>query len=579
MNLSKVVLPLLGVAVAALSAPFRATGAEPASPAFLPDSAVLIRVADRVVTAEDFRNSYYRSWAEYRPASDSLGRIAFLDQLVNKEVLAYVALHSNYSFGFEERMVLRQATRVSLSNVLYQRMVSDSADATDQDVERLKQEYACEKNLQHIVFGDRATAERVRQDLIAKRITWQDAHRRYSTIKNEPPLGDIGWARRAAYTPEVASVIFDLEVGQVSELYKDEKGYHLVRVVGRRPAELPPLAQYAHILRREVRQTRRAQRMDEINARLRGQAGLVLVDSNLAWASGYFETPPPIMDSLGVLRPRRLTKLPIFAPADTGRILARWRDGQMSLGRFMSLYGGVSPYMRTPVNTPSLLGARVESFALEGDRAQLAIELGLERDPLTIAMIGRKREEILVEHLYQDSIANRVRSEPAERRKYYKEHPMQFYTQPAVTFAGLGATTRAGADSIAARLRAGEPVGEILRQDSLRYGRATGRVDQLGADDQGHTFYKLLMEDLRQGEVAVEPGERGGYWVVKSLAFDPGRQLPYEEAERYVIESLENIQAEKLLKDFIARHKRGLRIEIHPELLARVDLSDPLGED
>ena len=76
----------------------------------------------------------------------------------------------------------------------------------------------------------------------------------------------------------------------------------------------------------------------------------------------------------------------------------------------------------------------------------------------------------------------------------------------------------------------------------------------------------------------IESTDRG-LWVVQSLSFDPGRQLSYEEAQVHVGESLANLAAEKVLNRFLARHKRGLRIEAHPELVMRVDFSDPMDRD
>jgi hypothetical protein len=45
--------------------------------------------------------------------------------------------------------------------------------------------------------------------------------------------------------------------------------------------------------------------------------------------------------------------------------------------------------------------------------------------------------------------------------------------------------------------------------------------------------------------------------------------------EQLVDESLHNIKAEARLKEFLARRKKLYRIEMHPDLLARVRMVDP----
>ena len=67
----------------------------------------------------------------------------------------------------------------------------------------------------------------------------------------------------------------------------------------------------------------------------------------------------------------------------------------------------------------------------------------------------------------------------------------------------------------------------------------------------------------------------GAYAVIQLLTYDPGHQLKYEEVEHLVDESLQNIKAEARLKEFLARRKKLYKIEMHPELLARVRMVDP----
>jgi hypothetical protein len=66
--------------------------------------------------------------------------------------------------------------------------------------------------------------------------------------------------------------------------------------------------------------------------------------------------------------------------------------------------------------------------------------------------------------------------------------------------------------------------------------------------------------------------------VLHLLEFDQGRLLPYEQVESYIDEALQNIHAERMLIDLIARHRRRYRVESHPELVMRVRLVDPAGK-
>ena len=98
------------------------------------------------------------------------------------------------------------------------------------------------------------------------------------------------------------------------------------------------------------------------------------------------------------------------------------------------------------------------------------------------------------------------------------------------------------------------------------------------SEDKGNLYYHPVMEELKPGEISVEDIRDVGYCVVQLQSFDPGRQLSYQEAEKYVDESLQNVAAQKLLDEFLARHRKKLKIEVHPELVMRIRLVDPLDQ-
>jgi hypothetical protein len=552
----------------AFAGPARATVADAG---FVPDSTVILRVGNRVTTARDFVEEFYSAWAEDRPNPDSTGRREFLDQITDKEIMATVALRNPRPMDFGDRLLMRQHTDRVLSNVLFQRTLVDSDQVSDAQVAALRHNYSSEKHLQRILFEDLAKADRVREALLQKRVKWEDARRAAQVTMKDSTAGELGWVSRTRLSPADAAEIFDLEPGEISQPHEGSDGVSLVRAIDRRGVTPPPFTQYDRILRSEIRATTRARRMNDIHRELGLKVELTFDEPNIAWAARRFSAPTKTAGEMVI----GVGKLPTFAPQDTGRVLARWRDGHMSIHDFMYVYMQIHPYLRTPVNTPTALRQKVETFALEPYRARLAIERGLDRDPLALRMIEHRREAILVDHLYQDSIQAKVRTSEAQERKFYKENVARFITYPTVRFAGFSRPSQASAESLAAQLRAGMRLQDAMASDSMRFGRANGFISQYTTQNEGQPFYKLLMEELKPGQVGVESTDRG-WWVIQSLSFDPGHQLTFDEARLPIQESLANMAAQDLLDRFLARHRRGLRIEAHPELVTRIDFSDPI---
>ncbi|MBI5709682.1 MAG: peptidyl-prolyl cis-trans isomerase [Candidatus Eisenbacteria bacterium] len=544
---------------------------------FLPDSAFLGRVNDRRFTVRQFREAWFSSYAEYRPRPDSAGRVEFLNSMVNKEVLAHTALAADRPLDFEDRATLREHTQRVLSNVAFQRLVADSAQPSEQEIQHAYAQRRFQLRLQHLVSHDRALIERLRADLAAGRITWSEAVKKHSIAKQDRgPDGELGWMVRNAFDPQVALGIYDLAPGQYSQVFEDREGYQLVRVADRRPASAPPLETVRSSIVSDLAPAAIAKRVEAMRSMLRARIGMTYDSTNIAWASRLFgETAPMRTDEEGKQVIDISGAMPEFAPADTARMLARWNGGSFTLGLFLDTYRAIPVPQRMNVNSFDAFRSALDGFVLEPWTAKLALERRLDRDPLAVGLIERKREELLVEHLFQDSVQSKIWISAAERHQYYESRLREFFSWRKVRFAAIVRSTRAAADSLAERLRQGEDAAAVLRADSLA-GMRSGAIQERREDEHG-AYQKALFEEMKPGQVSiVGPDRQGDYMALQLLTYDPGHQLPYEEVESLVDESLQNIQAEKLLKELLARHRKDCAIEVHPELVMRIRLVDPV---
>ncbi len=546
---------------------------------FLPDTAYLGRVDDRRFSVWEFREYWFASYAQYRPKPDSAGRYEFLQSMVNKEVLARLAKQVNRPFTFEDRATLREHTQRVLSDVVFQRLVADSARPSQAEIERVWKQNQTGFHFQHIVTATDAAAESARAELLARRITWPAAVKRWSVARNDKgPDGDMGWVKRADFDPGVALELWDLPEGGLSKVFVDTHGFQLVRVAGRRPEQQPSLTLMRDVIAFQLTPLKTHERVQQVRGWMRARTGMVYDSTNIAWAASMFGNTggiqydaqgSPVLDVSGVL--------PEFAPADTARELCHWKEGRFTLGAFLASYNAIQPLQRQNIGTFESMLWALDGFVLEPYMAQLAVERGLDKDWLATSLIEKKREEIMVNHLFADSVEAKVWITPAERQKYYQDHLKGYWSFQNVRFAAITRGSKTAADSLVARLNAGQKAEDILRADSLA-GQVTGSIRSMREDEKG-MYWNLLFEELRPGGITVRgPDKQGDYLVLQKLEHDPGRQLSYQEVSGLVDESLQNIKAEALLKDLIARHRGEHDIEVHPELLMRVKLTDPRGE-
>ena len=543
---------------------------------FLPDSVWLLRVGPRVHTVGDYVRAWFTSYPEYRPSSDSAGRVQFLNSLLHKDVLGMTALALNRPQGFEDRLALRETRQRALANAVYQRFVRDSVVVTDAEVRTQWESYRWMQHFRHILVADRMTADRVRRELISGQITWVAAVKKYSIATNDKgPGGELGWITRDKLDPNVAYWIYGLKPGETSQPVQDNEGWHIVQSIERKPVEPPSYEAIARLLRGQVFAVKSGLLTERLLALLRVQNQLVYDTANVTFASKAFRetvkyTQQPMAASMEIDG-----AVPEFAPADTARILARWKNGgRYSLGDLIHAYSDIPPLLRPALNRPEAVFGFVETTVLEPSIAEYGAQKGLEKDPLVAGPVQEKLEELMVEHMYQDSVFSKVWVSKDERKAYYQKNLPLFFTYPTVRFAAITRASKAGADSVEKALRSGVKAQALLAADSAA-GRVSGSIQTRQQNEQG-PYQKALFEEMRPGDVQVRgPDKSGDYVVLQVVSYDGGRQLSYEESEQMIDESLQNQKSEQALNEMIGRLQKRYEVSMRPDMVMLVKLVDP----
>lgn len=542
---------------------------------FLADSVVLATVAGRRITAGQFRNDYFDVYAPVRPKTDSTGRVEFLNTLVDKVVLGEVVKSLPFAPGFEQRATLREYRERVLSNVLFQRAVLDSCTPTDRDLRAFYEKMKQEVRIQRIRLMSPTHAERVRSDLVSGRTTWRRAVSEHSAEKLADPDGDIGWANLYGLPEPLASMIADLKVNGITPPVRTTDGYFLFRRVGTRPFSPPSFEGIEKTLFIRLKNHMISVRSDTLQRRLMVQRKLEIDTANVRFAASVYQphVTSERKDS-GVNAVSINVDIPHFEPADNERVLVRWPGGEYKLGQFNHTLAEMNPVTRPPVHEPDLLADQAAMYALEPFRAEMAAQLGYERDSMAVAMLDARVEQFKVEAMIEDSVMSRVIVTDAERRAYYKAHPREYTSFPRVRFAAFATETKGEGDSLATAIRAGTKPEAILLADSLA-GIKRGSIQSRLRNEPG-PFTKLLFEEMRPGQVTVEgPLSDKSFVVIQLLEFDSGQLLPFEQVIEYVDNHVRSAKEEEQYQRFLQRQRAKMEITMHRELLPRVKLVAP----
>ncbi len=94
----------------------------------------------------------------------------------------------------------------------------------------------------------------------------------YSDCPSRISAGDLGYLSREQMIPSFADVVFQLQPGQVSNVFATRFGYHIVKVVDRRPASRLSFKEARPKIERTIRRNKENEAVKSLIAQLKSQA-------------------------------------------------------------------------------------------------------------------------------------------------------------------------------------------------------------------------------------------------------------------------------------------------------------------
>ena len=224
--------------------------------------------------------------------------ISVSSEEVDRRVLA---LSSEYPAGtFDEALAQSQTTRAALirstrealtiEKLLQQQLFARIA-VTEEQIRRYYDEHVDDfaepeqVHAQQIVVKGLDEAKRIQQQL------WQgkkfsDLARRYSLSADGRVGGDLGFFARGQMPPAFDEVVFKLSVGGTSEVVSTEYGFHLFKVLDKRPPKKRELNEVRAAIEHKLVEELRVDAQHKYTESLRAAAQIKLNTETLQAATG-----------------------------------------------------------------------------------------------------------------------------------------------------------------------------------------------------------------------------------------------------------------------------------------------------
>jgi peptidyl-prolyl cis-trans isomerase C len=210
---------------------------------------VLAEVNGSVITTEDFKKEVEILPPYLKPMTETPeGRKEMIDSMIVRELVMQEARKSGIEKSPEVMERLEDLKKRVIIEAYWKQKVEEQAKITDADLQKFYDE-----NKEKFKTGDQVKAshillktEKEAQDVLAQLKAggkFEDLARKYSIDPAGSKGGDLGWFSKGSMIPEFEKVAFGMKEGETSGIVKTKFGYHIIKLTGKRPAGLLPLAE------------------------------------------------------------------------------------------------------------------------------------------------------------------------------------------------------------------------------------------------------------------------------------------------------------------------------------------------
>lgn len=200
-----------------------------------PTDEVIARVDGEDVTKNEFELLLPKD-AEYAITPEE--KRAYLEAWITTELLYQEAVRAGLGEDAAIRARLAQIRKDLIADRLIQQVVQEKAVVSEAEVrayyERHAREYTNEFRVSHVLTATLDDAERVRE--LLKSAPFDAVAKKYSVDRHTRGGGDLGFLSKGNMIPEFEDAVFNMQVGDVSDVIESEFGYHIIMLTDIRPS-------------------------------------------------------------------------------------------------------------------------------------------------------------------------------------------------------------------------------------------------------------------------------------------------------------------------------------------------------
>jgi peptidyl-prolyl cis-trans isomerase C len=283
----------LGAVVLLVASVVVFSGCEKSKAAQVAKKDVVATVGNKVITMQDVDARIAKMPAYYQNMLKDRKKDVLEDMVL--EILFYNEAKKR---GLQNDKEVKEMVEEAQKKIMVSKLVRDEIETkvsvSDKEAEAYYNAHKEEFNIperwkaSHILVKTEDEAKAVLAD-IAKGKSFEDEAKEKSQDTSAKKGGDLGYFTKGQMVPEFEDAVVKLDVGQTSGIVKSQFGYHIIKLVDKKPAQPQEFKDASERIKNELLATKRRDAFDKIVAGLKARTKVTTNDS-------LFETAPKTED-------------------------------------------------------------------------------------------------------------------------------------------------------------------------------------------------------------------------------------------------------------------------------------------
>jgi parvulin-like peptidyl-prolyl isomerase len=539
------------------------------------EDTVLAEFKNRSITIDEFEDAYAKVDVKFLPeSSGEEGLREFLTTMLNKEIIAYKADELGYDKDQTVIQGMENFKKMGLQVAYMKFKVADKVKVTEEELREHYRNKGTSLSVKQILVDTPDEAEEVYQ-LLMDGADFETVCRQYSKAPDADRGGQVLTVVYGSYAQSVQRAMFALPIGGITEPVFTSYGFFIIKVLERIDAKKKePFEEIRDQLEAEVRAESERALMNETTDKIREDAGVT-------W---YWETLRIAFNALpqdrSMVNPpdRRDEVYPLlyFEVEDLDKPIVTYKDKMITIKDFSDYYDR-SSFFRRPRREFRFSGVR--NFLMEFIMAELVEDemarSNIEEQPEVKKVIDSKREELMINRLYEDMINSQTVVTDEMIREYYDNNLDYFRIPEQRRFGVILTGDLESAQKAHAEIMSGKRFYAVAKEYSIDETtlETLAETDILVEGEQPE-MDRVGFALTRVGEVS-EPFETSRGWMILKLTekAEAGSQSVIEatDAIRHALKQIEN---ENRLTELLDKWKEELEVRINDKNFSKIQVEE-----